>query len=61
MKNALVRFKDQAKNLTEDGEASPAEYAENRVQYTIEATAAEVGHEAKQQIDKYEVHQSHRI
>lgn len=53
MKNAFVRSKEQAKNLGNDNESSPSEYAENKVQHAVEGTTAEVGYEAKQQIDKY--------
>lgn len=51
MKNAFVRSKNQAKNLADDGETSPSEYAENRVQYVVEDTVREIGHEVKHQVD----------
>lgn len=53
MKNAFVRSKEQAKNLENDSDSSPTEYAENRVQYAVESTVSEVGYEAKHQVDKY--------
>ena len=53
MKNAFVRSKEQAKNLGNDNDSSPTEYAENRVQYAVESTVSEVGYEAKHQVDKY--------
>ena len=53
MKNAVIRSKEQAKKMGNDSDSSPTEYAENRVQYVIEDTVSEVGHEAKHQADKY--------
>lgn len=32
MKSAFIRSKNQAKNLAEDGDSSPTEYAEQRVE-----------------------------
>ena len=52
MKSAFIRSKNQAKNLAEDGDASPTEYAEQRVEYVVSDTVREVGHEAKSQIDQ---------
>lgn len=47
MKNAFIRSKNQAKNLAEDGDGAPTEYAEQRVGYAVSDTVREVGHEAK--------------
>ncbi len=52
MKSAFIRSKNQAKNLAEDGDTSPTEYAEQRVEYVVSDTVCEVGHEAKSQIDQ---------
>lgn len=68
MNNAFVRSKNQVQNLSDDGEVSPSEYAENRVQYAVENTVSEVGYEAKHQADvlvekgrkKYQEHQIER-
>lgn len=47
MRSAFVRTKDQAENLMDDGQASPGEYAEDKIRYAVEDTTREVGHEAK--------------
>lgn len=68
MKNAFVCSKNQVQNLSDDGEVSPSEYAENRMQYAAETVVSEVGHEAKHQADvlvekgrkKYQEHQIER-
>ena len=56
MKDAFIRSKNQvqnhAQNLSDSGEVSPSEYAENRLQTAVEVTAGEVGIESKHQIDK---------
>lgn len=36
MKNGLARTKDQAKKLSDDGQASPSEYAEDNIRYGVE-------------------------
>ena len=36
MKTALVRSKDQAENLMDDGQISPSEYAEDKIRYAAE-------------------------
>ena len=46
MRSAFVRTKDQAENLMDDGQASPSEYAEDKIRYAVEDTTREVGHEA---------------
>lgn len=47
MRSAFVRTKDQAENLMDDGQASPSEYAEDKIRYAVEDTTREVGREAK--------------
>ena len=44
MKNAVIRSKDTAANLADDGQITPEEYAEDRVQYTAEDLAHDAGH-----------------
>ena len=44
MKNAFIRSKDTAKNLADDGQITPEEYAEDRVQYAAEDIAHDAGH-----------------
>ena len=44
--------KPRRKNLAEDGDSSPTEYAEQRVEYVVSDTEREVGHEAKSKIDQ---------
>ena len=46
MKNAFIRSKDTAANLMDDGQITPEEYAEDRVQYAAEDIAHDVGHAA---------------
>ena len=46
MKNAFIRSKDTAANLMDDGQITPEEYAEDRVQYAAEDIAHDVGHTA---------------
>ena len=52
MRDAFIRTKDQASNLMDDGHASPAEYADDKIQYAMEDTAHAVGHEAKRGAEK---------
>lgn len=47
MKSAAVRSKDQVKNLMDDGQITPEEYAEDKIRYTAEDVANQTGHEAK--------------
>lgn len=47
MRSAFVRTKDQVENLMDDGQASPSEYAEDKIRYAVEDTTREVGHEAQ--------------
>ncbi len=47
MKKATIRLKDQTQNLMDDGQISPEEYAEDKIRYAAEDTAAETGHQMK--------------
>ena len=47
MKQAAVRTKDQVQNLTDDGQITPEEYAEDRMRYAAEDTASEAGRQTK--------------
>jgi hypothetical protein len=44
MKDAFVRTKDQAENLMDDGQITPSEYAEDKIQYAAEDMVNEAGH-----------------
>ena len=44
MKNAFIRSKDTAANLADDGQITPEEYAEDRVQYAVEDFVHDAGH-----------------
>lgn len=44
MKKALIRSKDQAENLLDDGQVSPSEYAEDKVQYAMQDAGDQAGH-----------------
>ena len=56
VKNALVRAKDTAGNLMDDGQITPEEYASDQVKYTSEDlgdyTVRTVGHDAKTAVQK---------
>ncbi len=43
MKDAFVRTKDTAQNLSDDGQVSPSEYAEDKIQYAAEDIAQDTG------------------
>lgn len=65
MRSAFVRTKDQAENLMDDGQASPSEYAEDKIRYAVEDTTREVSHEAKNAAKKAvekgrEAHRQHK-
>ena len=65
MKTALVRSKDQAENLMDDGQISPSEYAEDKVRYAAEDLTDRVGHDvssgAKKAVNKgKEAYREHR-
>lgn len=44
MKDAFIRSKDTASNLMDDGQVSPSEYANDKVQYVSEDISREVTH-----------------
>lgn len=52
MKTALVRSKDQAENLMDDGQISPSEYAEDKIRYAAEDVTDQVWHEVSGQMKK---------
>ena len=65
MKTALVRSKDQAENLMDDGQISPSEYAEDKIRYAAEDVTDQVWHEVSGQTKKAiekgkEAHREHR-
>lgn len=65
MKTALVRSKDQAENLMDDGQISPSEYAEDKIRYAAEDVTDQVWHEVFDQTKKAiekgkEAHREHR-
>lgn len=47
MKNGLARTKDQAKKLSDDGQASPSEYAEDNIRYSAENAACDTVYATK--------------
>lgn len=49
MKNAFIRSKDTVKNVADDGQITPEEYAEDRVQYAAEDIAHDAGHTVAKQ------------
>lgn len=44
MKKALIRSKNQAENLLDDGQVTPSEYAEDKVQYAVQDAGDQAGH-----------------
>ncbi len=44
MKSAFIRSKDHAKNLADDGQTTPSEYAEDQVQYAAEDISRDAAH-----------------
>lgn len=52
MKTALIRSKDQAENLMDDGQISPSEYAEDKIRYAAEDVTDQVWHEVSGQTKK---------
>jgi len=46
MRDAFIRTKDHAQNLTDDGQVTPSEYASDQVQYAAEDLTREAGHAA---------------
>ena len=51
-RNATVRTKDQIQNLSDDGQITPDEYAEDKVKYMTEAVAEDTGKAAKKTVQK---------
>ncbi len=52
MKRAAIRAKDTAENLSDDGQVSPSEYAEDNIKYMAENTVDDAGHVVKKETDK---------
>lgn len=52
MKKAFIRSKDTAKNLMDDGEVSPSEYAEDKVRYVADDVVSDTGHAIRKETDK---------
>ena len=52
MKRRLIRAKDNLKNLADDGQVTPEEYAEDKVKYASEDSADEVTHDSKETVKK---------
>lgn len=52
MKRAAIRAKDTAENLSDDGQVSPSEYAEDNIKYMTENTVDDAGHIVKNGTDK---------
>ena len=44
MKDAFIRAKDTAENLSDDGQVSPSEYAEDKIKYAANDVAHDAGH-----------------
>ena len=44
MKDAFIRAKDTAENLSDDGQISPSEYAEDKIKYAADDVAHDAGH-----------------
>ena len=44
MKDAFIRAKDTAENLSDDGQVSPSEYAEDKIKYAADDVAHDAGH-----------------
>lgn len=49
MKNAFIRSKDTAANLIDDGQVTPDEYAQDKVQHAAGELAHDTGHRAAEQ------------
>ena len=47
-KNATVRTKDQVQNLSDDGQITPDEYAEDKIRYMAESVAEDTGKVGKE-------------
>ncbi len=51
-KDATVRTKDQVQNLSDDGQITPDEYAEDKVKYMAESVIEDTGKAAKKTVQK---------
>lgn len=52
MKNGLARTKDQVKNLSDDEQASPSEYAEDNIRYSAENVVHDTAYVTKGTVKK---------
>ena len=51
-KNTAIRTKDQVQNLSDDGQITPDEYAEDKIKYMAESVAEDTGKAAKKTVQK---------
>ena len=51
-RNATVRTKDQVQNLSDDGQITPDEYAEDKIKYMTESALEDTGKAAKKTVQK---------
>lgn len=51
-KNATVRTKDQVQNLSDDGQITPDEYAEDKIKYMAESALEDTGKAAKKTVQR---------
>lgn len=51
-KDATVRTKDQIQNLSDDGQITPDEYAEDKIKYMAESAIKDTGKAAKKTVQK---------
>lgn len=51
-KDATVRTKDQVQNLSDDGQITPDEYAEDKIKYMAESAIEDTGKAAKKTVQK---------
>ena len=51
-KDATVRTKDQVQNLSDDGQITPDEYAEDKIKYMAESAIEDTGKVAKKTVQK---------
>ena len=51
-RNATVRTKDQVQNLSDDGQITPDEYAEDKIKYMAESAIEDTGKAAKKTVQK---------
>ena len=51
-RNTTVRTKDQVQNLSDDGQISPDEYAEDKIKYMAESAIEDTGKAAKKTVQK---------